>query len=179
MAIDPSVRARVFMAGLVRSTRAARRRTDRGAVVALIEIHDEEEHVEVAIRSLKEQKSPPNLIIVCADNCTYRTAELAEAAGAHVFETVDNAHKKAGALNQALDILVPELHDEDAVLVINADAVPGPSFLSEAMRRLREGIGGVFRALKADIKPTAAAAVRTANLRSGPRAGAAGSTTAG
>jgi hypothetical protein len=109
MAIDPPVCARVFLAGLVCSARAARRRSDRGAVVALIAVHDEEEHVEVAIRSLKEQESSPN-------------------------------------------------------------------------------VGGVFSALKEDIlasgrwenaQPTAAAAVRTANVRSGTRAGAAGSTTAG
>jgi hypothetical protein len=60
MDINPSVRARVFMAGLVRSTRAARRHGDRGVVVALIAVHDEDEQVEVAIRSLKAQGSPPS-----------------------------------------------------------------------------------------------------------------------
>ena len=89
MAIDPSVRARVVTAALVRSARHA----DRGVAVALIAVHDEDEQVEVAIRSLKAQESPP------------------------------------------------ELHDEDGVRVVNVDSMPVPSFLSEAMRRLREGIG--------------------------------------
>jgi poly-beta-1,6-N-acetyl-D-glucosamine synthase len=131
------------MAGLVRSARAARRHSDLGVIVALILPHDDEDRIEAAIRSLKEQESPPNVIVVCADNCTDRTTERAEAAGAHVFETVDSAHEKAGALNQALDILLPELNDEDIVLVVNGDCRLGPSFLSEAMRRLREGIDGV------------------------------------
>jgi hypothetical protein len=129
MAIDPSVRARVFMAGLVRSTRAARRRSDRGAVVPLIAVHDEEEQVEVAIRSLKAQESPPGL------------------------------------------------HDEDAVRVVNADSMPVRSFLSEAMRRLREGIGGVGRVFSEQL--TAAAAVRTANVRPDREREPSGSTTAG
>jgi hypothetical protein len=91
----------------------------------------------------RSRKSPPDLIIVCADNCTDRRAPRAEAAGAHVFETVENVHRKAGALNQVLDILLPELHDEDAVLVMDADSALAPRFLAEAMRRLREGVGGV------------------------------------
>jgi hypothetical protein len=61
----------------------------RGLVVALIPAHDEEEQIEGAIESLRGQVSPPDLIIVCADNCSDRTAERAEAAGAIVFETVD------------------------------------------------------------------------------------------
>jgi hypothetical protein len=114
MAIDPSVRERVSLAGLVHSARAARRRGDLGANIALIPAYNEEDQIEAAIRSLQEQESPPDLIIVCADNRTDRTAPRAEAAGAHVFETIQNVHRKAGALNQALDILLPELHDEDA-----------------------------------------------------------------
>jgi cellulose synthase/poly-beta-1,6-N-acetylglucosamine synthase-like glycosyltransferase len=120
----------------------------RGLVIALIPAHDEEEQIADAIRSLDEQEAPPDIIIVCADNCTDGTAQKAEAAGAHVFETVDNEHKKAGALNQALDSLLPELRDEDAVLVMDADSVLVPTFLSEAQKHLRNGgvggVGGVF-----------------------------------
>src|SRR5262249_24663541 len=64
-------------------------------------------------------------------------------AGAFVFVTVDNRHKKAGALNQALELLLPELGDEDAVLVMDADSVLERRFLSAARLRLRDGIGGV------------------------------------
>ena len=80
---------------------------------------------------------------MCADNCTDGTAREAEAAGAHVFETVGNTHKKAGALNQVLDLLLPELGDEDAVLVMDADSVLAPTFVAEAARHLRDGVGGV------------------------------------
>jgi cellulose synthase/poly-beta-1,6-N-acetylglucosamine synthase-like glycosyltransferase len=115
----------------------------RGLVVALIPAHDEEAQIEGAIESLRGQVSPPDLIIVCADNCSDRTAERAEAAGAIVFETVDNPHKKAGALNQALDILLPLLRDEDAVLVMDADSILAPRFLATAQQHLRDDVGGV------------------------------------
>jgi cellulose synthase/poly-beta-1,6-N-acetylglucosamine synthase-like glycosyltransferase len=114
-----------------------------GRVIALIPAHDEEDQIEGAIHSLRAQSAPPDLIVVCADNCNDDTAARAEGSGAHVFETVDNAHKKAGALNQVLDVLLPELDDDDAVLVMDADSVLAPTFVAEAARHLRDGIGGV------------------------------------
>src|SRR3954452_11504397 len=86
-----------------------------GVVVALIPAHNEEAEIEAAIWSLRDQDSPPDLILVIADNCTDATAQRAEASGAYVYETVGNAHKKAGALNQVLDLLLPELGDDDAI----------------------------------------------------------------
>jgi cellulose synthase/poly-beta-1,6-N-acetylglucosamine synthase-like glycosyltransferase len=115
----------------------------RGLVVALIPAHNEEGQIEAAIQSLHAQHSPPDLVVVCADNCTDRTVEKAEAMGAVVVETVGNAHKKAGALNQVLEIVLPELRDEDAVLVMDADSVLAQTFLAEAKRRLGDKVGGV------------------------------------
>jgi cellulose synthase/poly-beta-1,6-N-acetylglucosamine synthase-like glycosyltransferase len=128
---------------LARIAHTTRRRADGRLIVALIPAHNEEEQIGEAIRSLHEQGSPPDVIVVCADNCTDGTAGAAMSAGADVFETVDNEDKKAGALNQALDVLLAELRDEDAVLVMDADSVLAATFLAEAMRRLREGVGGV------------------------------------
>jgi cellulose synthase/poly-beta-1,6-N-acetylglucosamine synthase-like glycosyltransferase len=123
--------------------RSLHRHGDRGLVVALVPAHNEEHQIEDAIRSLLEQSVPPDLIVVCADNCTDGTASKAEAAGAFVYATVSNEHKKAGALNQALDILLPDLGDEDAVLVMDADSVLAPTFLAQARERLDNGFGGV------------------------------------
>jgi cellulose synthase/poly-beta-1,6-N-acetylglucosamine synthase-like glycosyltransferase len=117
--------------------------TGLGVVVALVPAHNEEDEVEAAVRSLREQESPPDLIVVIADNCTDSTAQKAEAAGAYVYETAGNFDKKAGALNQVLDLLLPELGDEDAILVMDADSRLATTFLAEALRRLREGVGGV------------------------------------
>jgi biofilm PGA synthesis N-glycosyltransferase PgaC len=130
-------------AGLARLVRRAPRTSDRGLVVALIPAHNEQDRIGKAISSLDEQTSKPDLTIVCADNCTDRTALAAEAAGAHVFVTEGNEHRKAGALNQVLDLLLPRLRDDDAILIMNADSFLAPNFVAEARRRLKEGVGGV------------------------------------
>ena len=64
--------------------------------------------------------------MVVADNCTDRTEDVARAGGAEVFRTVDNTHKKAGALNQVLAGLLPGLDDDDLVLVMDADSLLDP-----------------------------------------------------
>ena len=130
-------------AGAARRVRSARRPSGEGLVVAVIPAHNEERQIGEAVTSLRHQESPPDLIVVCADNCTDDTAARAEAAGAQVFATVANVHKKAGALNQALEVLLPELGDEDAVLVMDADSILAPGFIAEARRHLGEGVGGV------------------------------------
>ena len=133
----------VGASALADAVRTAPRPTGRGLVLAFIPAHDEAAGIGEAIQHLHDQELPPDLIVVCADNCTDDTAQVAAAAGAHVYETVGNVHKKAGALNQALDVALPDLRDEDAVLVMDADSFLAPTFLAEAQRHLRDGIGGV------------------------------------
>jgi len=138
-------------AGLARLVRRAPRPSDRGLVVALIPAHNEQDRIGKAIRSLDEQASKPDLTIVVADGCTDRTALAAQSAGADVFVTVGNEHRRAGALNQVLDLLLPQLRDDDAVLIMNADSFLAPTFVDEARRRLRGdvgGVGGVFMGLE-------------------------------
>jgi len=130
-------------AGLARLVQRAHRTSDGGLVIALIPAHNEQRRIGKAIRSLDEQSLRPDLTIVCADNCTDRTALVARAAGADVFVTVGNEHRRAGALNQVLQLLLPQLRDEDDVLIMDAGSFLGPTFVAEARRRLNEGVGGV------------------------------------
>ena len=162
-------------AGLARLVRRAPRPSDRGLVVALIPAHDEQDRIGKAIRSLNEQISKPDLTIVIADGCTDRTALAAQSAGADVFVTVGNEHKRAGALNQVLDLLLPQLRDDDAILIMNADSFLAPTFVSEARRRLTEdvgGVGGVFMGLarRRLRRPAPQHAVRALRPRPGPAA---------
>jgi glycosyltransferase involved in cell wall biosynthesis len=129
--------------GLTRAVRGALRPPDRGLIVALIHAHNEQDLIGAAVRSLGEQGSPPDLTIVCADNCLDGTALAAEAAGADVFVTVENELGRPGGLNQALDHLLPLLRDDDAVLIKDVESSLDSSFLVEACRRLTEGVGGV------------------------------------
>ena len=134
-------------------SRAERLRT--GRLVALLPAHDEEETLPAAIASLRAQVEPPDRIVVVADNCTDATPMLARDLGAEVVVTRDNKHKKAGALNQALDLLDDDLEDDDLALVMDADSLLDPQFLAEARRRLVAswepgsekhlgGVGGTF-----------------------------------
>jgi biofilm PGA synthesis N-glycosyltransferase PgaC len=127
------------------------RRTVRpvGPLVALLPAHDEEATLGAALDSLRAQTRPPDRIVVIADNCTDRTVAIARERGVEVHETVGNTHKKAGALNQVLDLLLPTLGDHAQVLVMDADCTLDPEFLAVARANLREGglggVGGTFR----------------------------------
>jgi cellulose synthase/poly-beta-1,6-N-acetylglucosamine synthase-like glycosyltransferase len=118
-----------------------------GRVVVLVPAHNEESCIAGTLRSLGEQTRRPDRIVVIADNCTDGTVTIAEQHGAEVVATVDNRHKKAGALNQVLDGLLPTLDDTDAVLVMDADSELDPTWIDVAASRLDEGYsacGGVF-----------------------------------
>jgi cellulose synthase/poly-beta-1,6-N-acetylglucosamine synthase-like glycosyltransferase len=118
-----------------------------GQVLVLMPAHNEADCIAVTLRSLNSQSRRPDRIVVIADNCSDDTAAIAAAHGAEVFSTVDNAHKKAGALNQMLDQLLPVLDPADAVLVMDADSELDSTWIEAAEARLDTGYaacGGVF-----------------------------------
>jgi cellulose synthase/poly-beta-1,6-N-acetylglucosamine synthase-like glycosyltransferase len=126
-------------------------RADRPATfIAIVPAHNEEETISAAVTSLWTQDRRPDAIYVIADNCTDNTVQVAESLGAQVVTTHDNQYKKAGALNQLLDEVLPRLGADDLVLVMDADSHLDPGFLTAAEeylvsdRRLA-GVGGSFR----------------------------------
>lgn len=117
-------------------------------IVALIPAHNEEESIGETISALQEQTRSADRIIVIADNCADATASISKAAGAKVMVTRGNEHKKAGAINYALERVLPDLSDRDAVLVQDADSFLDPGFLEATSRKLAAGFaaaGGNFR----------------------------------
>ncbi|MFC4942810.1 glycosyltransferase family 2 protein [Pseudonocardia sp. GCM10023141] len=119
------------------------------AVTVLVPAHDEAQALPAAIASLRAQTLPPDRLLVIADNCTDATATVAARLGAEVVTTVGNTARKAGALNQVLDVVLPTLPAGDLVLVMDADSAIAPDFLAAAVRTLRErpaagAVGGVF-----------------------------------
>src|SRR5205807_7587896 len=96
-----------------------------GRVVAVIPAYNEEASIALALDSLAAQDRRPDLIVVVGDNCTDGTAEVVNARGdAVMVSSVANPHKKAGALNQVLDRILPLLEDDDGLLVMDADPAP-------------------------------------------------------
>ena len=115
-------------------------------MIVLIPAWNEEAALPATIRSVTAQTRLPDTIVVIADNCTDRTAEVARAAGCQVWVTSGNTHKKAGALNQVLERLLPEgsgMLADDAVLVMDADTVIEPQFIERTLAALVPGVGGV------------------------------------
>ncbi len=118
-------------------------------VTVLIPAHNEEGTLASTLTSLMAQSHRPERVVVVADNCTDSTAAIAARAGAEVVTTVGNTRKKAGALNQVLQQLLPGQGDNDVVMVMDADTVLDPGFLEAAVRRFTadralSAVGGLF-----------------------------------
>ncbi len=102
--------------------RQARREPRVGHVLVLIPAHNEAASIAHTLRSLQEQTTPPAEIVVVCDNCTDATAAISTANGARVMTTVGNTKKKAGALNQALECVLPQVARDDLILAMDADS---------------------------------------------------------
>lgn len=134
------------------SPAVTRNRTEAPYVVVILPAHNEAEHITEAVNALWKQTRRPDAIIVSADNCTDDTIALAEAVGADVFITEGNRHKRAGAVNQPLQWLLPHLKDHDIVAMVDADTKLDPGFLENAERLLKRryhAVGPTF-----DVEPT-------------------------
>src|ERR1035438_4581073 len=116
---------------------------ERRKIVALIPAHNEQDAIRDTITSLNDQDLLPDRIIIVADNCSDDTELIACGAGVEVMVTRGNPWKKAGALNQALDRILPELKDRDLVLIQDADTNLNPGFLSSAVAAMTDDAGGV------------------------------------
>ncbi|HWJ68421.1 MAG TPA: glycosyltransferase family 2 protein [Nocardioides sp.] len=118
-------------------------------LTVLVPAHNEAASIGATLASLFAQSRPPERVVVVADNCTDDTALIARAGGAEVLETVDNVHKKAGGLNQALRTILPAQGENDLVMVMDADTVLDAGFLASVVRRMSDdralmAIGGLF-----------------------------------
>ncbi|HEY4303876.1 MAG TPA: glycosyltransferase family 2 protein [Gemmatimonadaceae bacterium] len=128
----------------------ARRRTDmQGSTTTRFDIvvpsHNEETGIEETVRSLKALAYPSDMfrLIVVADNCTDRTAELARGAGAIVVERFNTEKRGKG---YALELVYEKCLKEgfaDAVVVVDADTVVTSNLLSAFSRRFDEGAEAV------------------------------------
>jgi poly-beta-1,6-N-acetyl-D-glucosamine synthase len=111
--------------------------------LALVPAHNEETSIEATVASIVAQRRKPDRILVICDNCTDNTELAARRAGAETLVTVGNAHKKAGALNQALALLLPDLADSDMILIQDADTLLNSEFTEAAINVMSDDIGGV------------------------------------
>jgi poly-beta-1,6-N-acetyl-D-glucosamine synthase len=115
-------------------------------IIAVIPARNEAESITATLEAMLAQTVRIDRIIVCPNNCTDNTAEVAgSVAGVEVMEYPGyNAHNKAGVLNWTINMLLPDLEDEDLVLVTDADSILDPAFIESAMAALSdERVGAV------------------------------------
>ena len=121
-------------------------------MIALVPAHNEEAVIADALASLERQTVRPERVVVVADNCADDTAQIAASRGAEVWPTVGNTARKAGALNQVLDSLLPTL--DAHVVTVDADTVLSPTWIEDALVALAENpdmgaVSGTYQARQA------------------------------
>jgi 1,2-diacylglycerol 3-beta-glucosyltransferase len=106
----------------------------------VVPAHDEEPGVARTVRSLLAIDYPSELrrILVVADNCTDRTAEVAAAAGALVLERRSARRGKGYALEFAFERCLADGF-ADAIVVVDADSVASTNLLRAFSARLESG----------------------------------------
>jgi poly-beta-1,6-N-acetyl-D-glucosamine synthase len=98
-------------------------------ITVLVAAHDEEDSIRATLESCLHQSRRPDRVVVAADNCTDRTVEMARSVtGVEVFETVDNRHKKSGALNQGWHRTKAQT---DLYVTIDADTILPPNAVAD------------------------------------------------
>lgn len=98
----------------------------------LIPAHNEENNIEASISGAQKQTVHADLIVIC-DNCTDNTEQITKNMRGKIFKTINNTHKKSGALNQALKKF---MNNYDYILIQDADTTIAPNLLSIAINQL-------------------------------------------
>lgn len=111
----------------------------------LVPAHDEEAVLGATLRALRPELGPRDRLVVVADNCTDRTAEVAEAEGAEVVERHDPERRGKGwALAFGVRALAAD--PPDVVVVVDADCRVSPG----AVARLAGHAAATRRPVQAD-----------------------------
>ena len=108
----------------------------------LVPAHNEERLLPSLLANLHQLDYPAALyaVHVVADNSTDRTAELAHASGAFAHERVDEERRGKGyALHWLMQQLLASAEPHDAVLILDADSIISPNFLTVMDARLARG----------------------------------------
>lgn len=119
-------------------------------VIALVPARNEGTALAETVEALRRQTVPPTRIVAVVNNYTPDTLACALSLGVEVLDFPSIEGKKAGALNAALRILLPQLSSDALVLVQDADSVLDRGFIEGAVSHLSKdtrlgAVGGTFR----------------------------------
>jgi cellulose synthase/poly-beta-1,6-N-acetylglucosamine synthase-like glycosyltransferase len=135
--------------------------TVRVGCVVLIPAHDEEHGLGRTLDALAPELGPDDRVLVVADNCTDRTAEVARARGAEVVERFDPTRRGKGyALAFGLDAL--RSRPPAVVVILDADCVVAPGGLARLVDRAHARQRPVQAAYRMTPRPGSGAERRVA-----------------
>lgn len=121
---------------------ASRYQIETRRFAVLVPAHNEEAGIERTLHSLTDVEYDPDRfdVIVIADNCTDKTAEVSRTVGARVFERTDLSLRGKGyALKWCLEKLGKEERPYDAFVIVDADSVVTKNFLKVMNSYLEDG----------------------------------------
>ena len=134
---------------------------DSPRISVIVRAHNDEALIERTLAGIFSQQPPPSEVIVCDDNSTDRTREVAARFPVRFVERPDGPYKPGRTLNA----LVREAKG-DIVVFNNSDAVPlDEHWLSELVKPLLSGAPRVFAFANQLPRPDAQALVRKDNER--------------
>jgi cellulose synthase/poly-beta-1,6-N-acetylglucosamine synthase-like glycosyltransferase len=110
--------------------------------LVLVPAHNEELSIGRCLAAINAQRRPADQVLVVADRCTDATAAIARGLGASVLERGAGEEPGRAAARQAgLDHA--RALEWDAVLMLDADSVVAPGFISACERALAAGAEAV------------------------------------
>ncbi len=109
----------------------------------LIPAHNEEEVIADTLKSVLNLKTTGNVdIVVIADNCTDKTAEIVKSFNINLLERFDTVEKGKGyALRWGMSQY--DLNNYDGVAIIDADTITEPDMLTAMAESFENGYGAV------------------------------------
>ncbi len=124
-----------------RSSKATGKSASNLKLAILIPAYNEELRIVHTLDSLQQCRGEADILVI-ADNCTDQTASLAKAHGAAVIERTDRAQRgKDFALSFAFDS--PLLKNYDAFLIVDADSLVAPNFITLIQETFEKGADAV------------------------------------
>jgi poly-beta-1,6-N-acetyl-D-glucosamine synthase len=107
-------------------------------LTVLIPAHNEQDYIAETVKGVQAQSHPAERLIVVPNNCNDDTAGAAGVPGVEVMELHGITGRKAGALNRALDAVLPGLDDDDLIVCMDADTTIHPDLFQNAQRHFQE-----------------------------------------
>ena len=130
----------VVLIGLLVSGKKHPYKGPRLRFAILVCARNEESVIKLPVKSVMMSKYPVGLrdVIVLADNCTDRTAEIARNAGAVVWEKTTPSHGKGDVLSWGIERVIKD-GNYDAIAVFDADNIMSDTWLDVVNAALLDG----------------------------------------